>query len=490
MQDPFADKSSNKFHREVQMWMAVLMCLLVTFLYLAIKRMSGPDTEIPAHILQASVAHVPPIAFDRAQAVPPKPSHLSSVPSIRRGAFSTNAPTGLKLNRLGKQERLTKSDIAVSGRRISSHQFSNDSPKSTHVAALNNVPLPFPKPTFIETKNLDVAKADNKAEALGRQRAKQLAALTSGLPERLNKIQSSVKRATVELAPEAVVADNADNNSVAIIDNGFVPPSPFKSAIRSPLKPIVEPPKKFVNEEPIKASKPTPVQPAAKNSFASKPLVASPALAPIPSPTVPRLPRLPVKNSPESNTFVPLPSLRPIATPVVRKVVEPSRLPIQVEPKSKPSEIVKPLKPIPHADPSPELKQHVVQAGESFFTIAQQHYGDAQWFRALRLANQSVAGSELPVGVSLVIPTTAELARQFPEYALQAAAEQPREAEQRIYVTQTGDTLFDIARRKTGQGSRFSEIISSNELRLPAQIRASDQLPEGLRLVLPESSLQ
>ena len=158
------------------------------------------------------------------------------------------------------------------------------------------------------------------------------------------------------------------------------------------------------------------------------------------------------------------------------------------EPISKPVEIEKPVKPIP--DPSPKLKRHVVQAGDSFFTIAQQYYGDAQWFRALRLANHSVAGGELPVGVSLVIPTTAELTRQFPEYALRTAVQQPTEAEQRIYVTQAGDTLFDIARRKTGQGSRFSEIIGSNELRLPTQIRASDQLPEGLHLVLPESSLQ
>ena len=99
-------------------------------------------------------------------------------------------------------------------------------------------------------------------------------------------------------------------------------------------------------------------------------------------------------------------------------------------------------------------------------------------------------GGELSVGVSLVIPTTEELTKQFPEYALRTAAEQPSEAEQRIYVTQAGDTLFDIARRKTGQGSRFSEIIGSNELRLPAEIRASDQLPEGLRLVLPEITLQ
>ena len=476
MQDPFADKSNNNYQREVQMWMTVLMCLLVAFLYLAIKRLNGPESEIPDHILQSSVAHVPPIEYDRAEILSPKPPRLSSVPPIRSGSFPTSVSAEPKLSRT-KQATLTRPDSGFSGRSISSNQFSSVSPKSTEAAGLNKVPLPFLKPAKFEAKDLDVAKAD----AVGRERAKQLAALTSGLPERLNQIHSSVKRATAELPPEAVAAES----NPPVVDNGFVPTSPFKSAIRSPLKPIVEPPIKFVNKEPIKAVKPILVQPAAKNSIASEPLVASPALSPIPSPTVPRIPRVPVEERPESNAFVPLPSLRPSSAPVPKVAVKAPRVAMPIKPLRQPLENVKPVK------PRPELKRHVVQAGDSFFTIAQQYYGDAQWFRALRFANQSVAdGGELSVGVSLIIPTTEELTKQFPEYALRTAADQPSEAEQRIYVTQAGDTLFDIARRKIGQGSRFSEIIGSNELRLPAQIRASDQLPEGLRLVLPESSLQ
>ena len=85
MQDPFADKSNNRFHREVQMWMTVLMCLLVTFLYLVVKRVGGSDNEIPAHILQADVTH-----YERALVSPPKPSQLSSAPPIRSGSFATN----------------------------------------------------------------------------------------------------------------------------------------------------------------------------------------------------------------------------------------------------------------------------------------------------------------------------------------------------------------------------------------------------------------
>ena len=479
MQDPFADKSNNRFHREVQMWMTVLMCLLVTFLYLVVKRVGGSDNEIPAHILQADVTH-----YERALVSPPKPSQLSSAPPIRSGSFATNVNPAPKP--IAKSNLIAKSNFGFANQPNPSERLPSVAPQPATAANLKNASLPFPKPTFIKQKT--TPSIGPAAEAIGRERARQLAALTNGLPDRLNQIQSSVKRATAELAPEAVAANS---NPSAVADNAFVRKSPLKPVVRSPLKPIIKPPKKFLNADLVKAAKPIPVQPAIKSSFVSEPLVASsPALAPIPSPTVSGLPRVPVKESPkESNAFVPLPSLRPITAPAVPKVaVEPPRLSMPAEPISKPVEIEKPVKPIP--DPSPKLKRHVVQTGESFFTIAQQHYGDAQWFRALRLANHSVAGGELPVGVSLVIPTTAELTRQFPEYALRTAVQQPTEAEQRIYVTQAGDTLFDIARRKTGQGSRFSEIIGSNELRLPPQIRASDQLPEGLHLVLPESSLQ
>jgi len=482
VQDPFADKSNKNYQREIQMWMTVLMCLVVAFLYLAIKRMNGPESEIPDYVLQSSVTHVSPIELDRAETMPAKSSYLSSVPPIRSGSFPTKVIH--KPKQIVKLDPNTKPDFGFANPPSTSNRLPKVAPELTAAGRLNNASLPFPKPTFVKPEK--VPSVDTAVDAVGRERAKQLAALTSGLPERLNQIHSSVKRATAELPADAVAAD--DNPPE--VDNGFVPTSPFKATIRSPLKPIVEPPKKFVNTEPIEAVKPILVQSVAKNSLASEPLVDSPALAPIPSPTVARVPRPSVKKGPDSNSFVPLPSLRPnVILEDPNATVEAPKSPLPVEPVRKSSEIVKSVEAVSHS--SSGQKQHVVQAGESFFTIAQQHYGDAQWFRALRLANQSVAsGGELPVGVSLIIPTTAELTSQFPEYALRTAAEQPSGAEQRIYMTQAGDTLFDIARRKTGQGSRFSEIIDSNELRLPAQIRASDQLPEGLRLVLPESSLE
>ena len=133
MQDPFADKSNSKFHREVQMWMAVLVCLLVAFLYLAIKRMSGPQEEFPAHALQANASETEPFDYEAAKTVPSRSPQLSNVPPIRSGSFSTNSASAPKLKQLTNQGPLVtaKSDPTVSVQRKSSNQFSSVLPRPT-----------------------------------------------------------------------------------------------------------------------------------------------------------------------------------------------------------------------------------------------------------------------------------------------------------------------------------------------------------------------
>ena len=360
----------------------------------------------------------------------------------------------------------------------------------------------FPDPSFVQHSFVAPRKVESvaaDAEAIGRRRAKQLAEITSGLPERLNRLQSSVKQATVVL-PLATEAE-AEKNSPKFAANSFVPMSPLKAAVESPRSPVGQLPKVLASQATFEAVKP--IQPAVENTFTINPIDDSPALVAVrnvveenPVLELPNESQNEPRNEPQNgNGFLPVQSL-PVQS--LRQIVEPEvsefvfdavRIPKVLQRQTKPMELAKLSKTIP--SPDLDLKQHVVQAGDSFFTIAQQHYGDAQWFRALRLANQAiVSGGELPVGATLSIPTTVQLAEQFPAYAVQAVGDQPTEAQERIYVTQAGDTLFDIARRKTGQGSRFSEIIRTNDFRLPKEIRASDQLPEGLRLVLPKTTLQ
>ena len=484
MQDPFADNSKQKLYREAQAWMAVLACLMIAFLYLAVKRMTGSADQIPEHILQSGVAHVTaPIEYDPNLRLVPARPNLKSVPQI---PTNTNS-SGDLISAPRVRSNSTPANI-----------FSQPAPKRNIVAESFPVPQqPAPKPTFEAPVKLATAESDDDAaaEAIGRERVKQLAALTSGLPKRLNRIQSSIKRTTAELPVEFPSPD----------DNRFAPIASSKSASESlghppvatpakpiPLEPIVE---KTIAESPT-VEKVIPAKPIPAEPFSFKPI-------PLPDPQTTETEKVTIEK-PSENSFVPVPVVKRLPKPMLSK--NSAAIHSQSTPKPKPKLALKPQpKPLPKAESpenvdslkqlqhaSPTSPQHIVETGDSFFTIAQQHYGDGQWFRALHLANQALVKDVdvLPAGLSLSIPSTEELARRFPDQAVRNAASQPTEAQRRIYVTQAGDTLFDIARRKTGQGAQFSEIIRQNEFVLPTKIGASDWLPAGLRLVLPESTLQ
>ncbi len=466
MQDPFANKSDNRFHREVQIWMTVLMCLLVAFLYLAVKRMTGSNEEIPAHILRAGVARVtPPITGNAGTSLSPDRLRVSNVPPILTTEFSSNTFTANETSIPDSKATLKSEGGTLEHRKLPAG-IPSIGLKPIEIDGYKPTPeLPSPKPDFDISRKIETVevaadeKADEKAEAIGRRRAQQLAAMTNGLPKRLNKIQSSVERATVALSWDSSTTVASPRASS---DNAFVPSKLTADVASAPDRAPIQ----IGSDVP---TKPMPVKPDPFRLIPVKPDLLEPRSAK----AIPIKP-IPVPNSVqtvENKTF----SVEPLRS---TRVVSES------------NDIKTPKRPI---EPSGvDLKKHFVQAGDSFFTIAQQHYGDARWFRALRLANQAMIenADELPVGQPLVIPSTKELAEQFPAYAVSSDAQQPTEAKQRIYVTEAGDTLFDIARRKTGQGSRFYEIIDENQFRLPAAIRASDRLPAGVRLVLPESKLQ
>jgi nucleoid-associated protein YgaU len=137
---------------------------------------------------------------------------------------------------------------------------------------------------------------------------------------------------------------------------------------------------------------------------------------------------------------------------------------------------------------------HRVQWGDSFFSVAQKYYRDGRWFHALYLANKDKVQDFdlLPKGTMLLIPSPERLAERFPKFAVPEPLDKQSldSAANRIYETKANDTLFDISRRKLGQGSRYLEIIKQNESRLPRSIGASEVLPANLRLVLPVSSVQ
>lgn len=127
------------------------------------------------------------------------------------------------------------------------------------------------------------------------------------------------------------------------------------------------------------------------------------------------------------------------------------------------------------------------QSGESFFTIAQKKYGDGRYFRALFELNRSnVDGfDKIAAGTKLRTPDVETLHQRFPDLCPQELLAKANPKNPLIYTTLAGDTLFDIARRKMGQASRYLELMALNKKILPANANHLTRLPADLDLKLP-----
>jgi nucleoid-associated protein YgaU len=177
---------------------------------------------------------------------------------------------------------------------------------------------------------------------------------------------------------------------------------------------------------------------------------------------------------------------------------------------------------------------HIVSAGDSFYSIAQQYYGDGGYFRALWYFNQinSRVSEDLSIGMEIEIPTAEQLQKDFPNEVprskglplrstthgnspdssfrtkqqpnatsnsiqvcsaeLEAAEggqdfDSPAQAfRENNYLTQEGQTLFEIAANELGQASRYLEILEENRECLPDGVSGSTPLPANLTLLLPK----
>ena len=176
------------------------------------------------------------------------------------------------------------------------------------------------------------------------------------------------------------------------------------------------------------------------------------------------------------------------------------------------------------ATPIEESPFHLVRTGESFWTIAQLHYDDGRYFRALYKHNElHVTDFDQPIpGTRLETPSVQILVQRWPE--LCPALESPvsyRHSDQEknprltgttnqdanpaeptsivadhgwpmaasevgeFYETQSGDTLFGIAAQRLGQASRYLELLRLNESRLPVGVDHLSPLPGKIRLIMP-----
>lgn len=138
----------------------------------------------------------------------------------------------------------------------------------------------------------------------------------------------------------------------------------------------------------------------------------------------------------------------------------------------------------PAAQAREEILQYTVKAGQNLRQVAKELIGDASRWRELYAANKDRIGADpnqLKKGMVLVWKKVegaiTKLATARRTQARSVPASIPRQTGG--YVVAKGDTLYRIAKKQLGKGSRYKEIMQINGLQSPT-------LRAGQRLKMPQ----
>jgi nucleoid-associated protein YgaU len=122
--------------------------------------------------------------------------------------------------------------------------------------------------------------------------------------------------------------------------------------------------------------------------------------------------------------------------------------------------------PNPSVTPAPQISgTHVVEKGESLWTIATKYYGSGYEWNKIAKENNIGNPSEIEIGQSLVLPS-----------ATQTVAENETVKDEGAYTIQKGDSLWTIADKELGDPYRWSEIAKLNSLKTPSIIHTGNTL--------------
>jgi nucleoid-associated protein YgaU len=125
-------------------------------------------------------------------------------------------------------------------------------------------------------------------------------------------------------------------------------------------------------------------------------------------------------------------------------------------------------------------RTYTVQEDDNLWSIAQRLYGDGSKWRQIAEANPDIDPARIKPGDVLNLPGNAAPA------PARSTREDPlglglSEEEVRWVTVQEGDTLWDIAQRVYGDGTKANLIYEANRNRMPSP----DTVRAGVRLVVP-----
>jgi len=148
-------------------------------------------------------------------------------------------------------------------------------------------------------------------------------------------------------------------------------------------------------------------------------------------------------------------------------------------------------------DPQDETL-HVVQQGETYWSIARQHYGAGRYFQALGEYNKPRISDQqsLKPGMKVLVPSAVTLDTRYGKL-MQASGHAKPAAKphaglrfnaqgEPYYIVGEGDTLGEIATRYLGKTLRSEEIYRMNQEQLPNP----NNLKMGMILVMPADAAE
>ena len=538
MTDPFAPNSKSSMLRDAQVGLFLVAVMLGLFVYVAFYRITGQGRQIPDHVRMAPVAtavwpHGSPEAptreaphdrqLSRAVAATNPPS-LPSVATRPRSSSFVQAP-----NQAATETQIASPEPLRTDRKIAPVDFQtvdSSSKASTTADSMTTGDqvisrLGYKRGDAIEESRIKKAGTDVRDLFGGRLNGKtpKIVVRPPSLPTRPDTefapMPKVVKDTTAPTAHTKRVANDFASVATKTAPKPLIPPvqpshsQPAKSSI---FEQSANPsPSQRTAKAPVKR---TPQKVSAPTVAANTNSLRSGSVAPhmVPSRPLPRAERM----EPEQAFRPVAKSFQPTATQIASSEPQDIAKSAQVisfhdtehvpdptthsfDSQNVKTTSAEPDNSVPtYKNPKPDHDEYVTQKGDSFWSIATEHYQDGRLFDALYRWNADTVTTfdNLPKGTVLEIPDQKTLTQRWPDLcpkkekttsvvSTNHVSDYDLQLSERLYITGKGDTLFDIAAKRLGQASRYFDIMRLNDQRLPAGVSHLDPLEAGIRLMLP-----